>query len=65
MEASKERAGNIMTVDVIHMNPADSLEDAYECMVEYNFRHIPIVEGDCKLVGIISDRDILRHMSPK
>ena len=64
MEAQNGRVAHVMTREVIYMYPNDTVADAYECMQEYNFRHIPIVDGECKLVGVVSDRDILRILSP-
>ena len=31
-------------------------------MQKHRFRHLPILDEDNKLVGVVSDRDILRHL---
>jgi len=49
----------IMTRDLITLGPDDSLADAGRLMAEHNIHHIPIVEADNQLVGIISHRDVL------
>ena len=56
----ENRAAEIMTIEVIYMEPDDHVSTAWDFMKEYSFRHIPIVEN-FQLRGIISDRDILRH----
>jgi CBS domain-containing protein len=54
-----------MTAHPVTVKPADSLKEALEKMDHGQFRHLPVVDDDGKLVGIISDRDIrLIHPSP-
>ena len=42
----------------------DDLQAAYIRMKRENFRHLPVIDDDGKLVGIISDRDFQRAMWP-
>ena len=48
----------IMTSPVFTLTPVNTIEDAMDMMSRYSFRHIPIVNEDENLTGIISDRDI-------
>lgn len=48
----------IMTSPVKTLKPEHTIEDALEMMSEFSFRHIPIINNEESLVGIISDRDI-------
>lgn len=48
-----------MTRHVTCVLPRDSLIDASNMMQELNIRHLPVVENG-RLVGIISDRDLIR-----
>lgn len=48
----------IMTSPVRTLNPENTIEEALNMMSRFSFRHIPIVDDDEKLVGIVSDRDI-------
>ncbi|MFC3418428.1 CBS and ACT domain-containing protein [Salinicoccus hispanicus] len=48
----------IMTTPVKTLTPEHTIEDALNMMGENAFRHIPIVDQNTRLVGIISDRDI-------
>ena len=41
-------------------DPAESAKSVYARMVELNVRHMPVVENG-RLVGILSDRDLLLH----
>ena len=56
------RIRSTMTLNVITIAPDDSIKEAYEIMKEFDFRHIPVVEGT-SLLGILSERDILMHSS--
>ena len=49
----------IMTSDPYTLGPDDSLADARKLMAEHHIRHIPIIDGDGRLVGLVSQRDVL------
>ncbi|WP_339214274.1 acetoin utilization AcuB family protein [Ornithinibacillus sp. FSL M8-0202] len=53
----------IMNRNVVTLSPTDSIAKAHELLVEYKIRHIPIVDKDNLVVGIVSDRDV-RDASP-
>ncbi len=53
---------DIMTEEVICLKEKDKLFKAMKVMQKGRFRHVPIVGKDNTLLGIISDRDILRHL---
>ena len=54
-----------MTVRPVTVKPSDAIKEALDKIEKGKFRHLPVVDGDGKLVGIISDRDIrLIHPSP-
>jgi CBS domain-containing protein len=50
-----------MTTDVVCFDQEDSLHDIAESFVKNNFRRVPILSQG-KLVGIISRKDIIRHL---
>jgi acetoin utilization protein AcuB len=54
------KAALAMTCDVVCIRPDDTLEDAYRIMTEWHIRHLPVVERS-RLLGILSDRDVLIH----
>ncbi|MHC4308653.1 MAG: CBS domain-containing protein [Planctomycetota bacterium] len=54
--------GDIMTERVACLDEEDSLAKVLEIMHKDKIRHVPIVNSQQKLVGIISDRDVLRYL---
>lgn len=54
---------NIMTRALVVVGPDDTLSTVSEVFRERGFHHVPVVEQG-KLVGIVSDRDVLRALSP-
>jgi len=51
----------VMTPKFICVQAEDELGDIPILMVNGNFRHLPVVDGR-KLIGILSVRDVLRHL---
>lgn len=47
-----------MTRNPATVKPADGLKEAIQKMERGHFRHLPVVDDDGKLVGMLSDRDI-------
>lgn len=47
-----------MATDLIAVGPDATLREAKELMRGKNFRHLPVVDGEGKLIGIVSDRDM-------
>jgi acetoin utilization protein AcuB len=54
---------DVMTGKVVTLSPHHSFSDAVKLMNERSFRHCVVVGGDRKIVGVISDRDILRALA--
>ncbi|WP_164217288.1 acetoin utilization AcuB family protein [Virgibacillus sp. YIM 98842] len=53
----------IMKTDVVTLPPSATIKEALALLQKYRIRHIPIVEADFSIVGIVSDRDV-RDASP-
>ncbi len=51
-------AKELMSSPVATLSPTTSLEEAYQQFINKRYRHFPVVEGS-KIVGILSDRDLL------
>jgi len=49
-----------MTPQIISISPNMGIREAFFTMKENSIRHLPIVDEDNKLVGIISDRELRR-----
>ena len=54
--------GEIMTPDVLGLDPATSLVDAARRMHERRVGAVVVTEGD-RLVGIVTERDVLRAVA--
>jgi acetoin utilization protein AcuB len=50
--------GKSMTKKVISIGKEADIFEAQEKMVQHNIRHLPVVEDDNTLIGIVTDRDI-------
>jgi CBS domain-containing protein len=55
-------AGSVMARNLVTMSPNQTLAEAIETLQEHELRHVPIVDEENHLVGILSDRDILRNL---
>ena len=53
---------NIMTEQAVCLGIEDNLAVAMEAMKNGKFRHLPVVDEEGLLVGILSDRDVLRYL---
>lgn len=54
--------GNRMSKDLITAGPEMTIFEAQRLMVEKNIRHLPVIDGAGKLIGIVSDRDVRDSM---
>jgi acetoin utilization protein AcuB len=57
------RVEDVMTRKVITLRPDQTFADVVNLMAKHSFRHFPVVESPARLVGVISDRDILRALA--
>jgi CBS domain-containing protein len=55
----KIKIREIMTSDVISVNPEQSIEECMELMTSKHIRHLPVIENR-KLVGLISIGDVVK-----
>ena len=53
------RVSEIMTREPYTIGPDDTLEAARKMMAEHHIRHIPVVNENGSLVGLVSQRDVL------
>lgn len=49
----------LMTTELLSHTPSDTLRDAEKTMGEHHIRHIPVVDEQGKLVGLMSQREFL------
>lgn len=50
--------------EVVTIGADDSIEEVLETMKRYQVRRLPVIDGD-KMVGVISQADIARSLSPE
>ncbi len=50
----------IMIKALTTVRPDQSVDDAREHLLTGDIRHLPVVDGEGRLVGMLSDRDVLR-----
>ncbi len=55
-------AGQLMSKNVFFISPEDTLEKAATMMVEKSISRLPVIDGQQKLVGIVSRRDIMSSL---
>jgi CBS-domain-containing membrane protein len=51
---------HIMSTQVVTFFPEQTLPLAEEVMRLHEFRHLPVIDSDRRLIGLISQRDVLR-----
>jgi CBS domain-containing membrane protein len=65
MKAAQKRTlevRDLMTPKVFTLKPTDTLEALYELMDEKHVRHVPIVDREGDIVGLVTHRDLSRSV---
>lgn len=52
----------VMARNLVTMSPNQTLAEAIGILQRHELRHVPIVDEENRLVGILSDRDVLRNL---
>jgi CBS domain-containing membrane protein len=52
---------DLMTDHVFTLRPTDDLESLYDLMDTRHVRHVPVVDRDGDLVGLVTQRDLARR----
>lgn len=58
---SNLRVRDLMTPDVHVVRPDDAIARVLDLMSERHIRHVPVVDQDGAVVGLVSERDVLRR----
>jgi acetoin utilization protein AcuB len=56
------RVQEYMTKDPVTLHESDRLREAVELVMVRRIRHIPILDAEERLVGIVTDRDVKRTL---
>ena len=51
--------GELMTTEVLYVNPDDTIENCMALMTDKRARHLPVIENE-KLVGVVSIGDVVK-----
>ena len=63
MIVGPSEVADVMTSKVVTLSPHHSFSEAANLMNDRYFRHCVVVDAQGKIVGVISDRDILRALA--
>lgn len=55
-------AGAVMSAPAVTIGPDATVREAANLMVTRSLKRLPVVDGDDRLIGIITQRDLLRTM---
>lgn len=58
-------AGEIMNKRILPLHENLSIDEAWKLVKDHQFEHFPIVSSEGKLVGLLSEREILRKIQAK
>lgn len=64
MAIHKHTTNQVMTKNLVTISAYEPIAQARDLMDEKKFRHLPVVDKEGMVVGILSDRDVNRAMSP-
>ena len=59
-DTSSLTAADVMTRDVVTVHPNDSLREAAHIMLERGISGLPVVDAAGKVVGVVSEADLIR-----
>jgi CBS domain-containing protein len=59
----KTRVADIASRELVTIDPDQDVEEAMRLMAKHQVRRLPVVEEDGKLVGIVAQADIAKHVS--
>ena len=52
-----------MTTDVITVGAQDSIQDAADQLITYGIHHLPVVDNDDHVIGMLSTTDLAAYLS--
>lgn len=55
-----EKVSTIMVRDVVTVNPNDNLQKVKELFINNRIHHVPVIEDNGKLVGILTTYDLFK-----
>ena len=61
--AAASTVGELMQTDPETVGPDTSLEDLATLMHDKQVTHVPVIDGNGKVVGIVARGDVIRHLA--
>lgn len=58
-KSAQRRVGDIMTTDMITVGPQTSVGEIAHLMSEYDISGLPVLDGNGKILGIVTDLDMM------
>ncbi|MEV4602961.1 CBS domain-containing protein [Amycolatopsis sp. NPDC049253] len=58
------RARDLMSAPVVAVTPSASAKEAAEVLTKHGFTALPVVDDDERLIGIVTEADLIRHRVP-
>lgn len=55
--------GEHMSQEVVTVTAQDTIQDASDRMITYKIHHLPVVDDDEQVIGILSTRDLTAYLS--
>ena len=62
-DPARTTVGEVMTTEVSACHPDTPLEDARAAMKNRRIRHLPVADGDSRLLGLVSIGDLNAHQT--
>jgi CBS domain-containing protein len=56
---------DFMAHGVLALRPMDSLASAVQCMTESKLRSLPVIDTECRVVGMVSRNDLMIAIAPE
>jgi len=63
LDPAEVRLEEVMTRDPIVVRESDTARKALEIMLHFGFRHLPVVDSEGRLVGVVSIRDVSQPLA--
>ncbi len=65
LDPSETPVAEVATKNPVSVRPESTVLDCYKLFKTRSFRHLPVVDGEGKPVGVLSVRDFFEHMAVK
>ena len=63
LDVDQVRVSEVMTVEIVSGSPNDNLPDSETRMRQSHIRHLPVLDEEGKVLGLLSIRDLLREQT--